>query len=60
MVSSGMSEKHNTRVVIASLPACAFDERDRAIALEYPEVFTEGTSRIACTEHEMDILCGGE
>ncbi len=50
---------NNTRTILAVLPAADYDERDRAIALEYPEVFTTRTSRMACSQAELDYLTGG-
>lgn len=58
MVDLGMSINNHARVVLAALPACAFDSRDAAIAEQFPEVFTTRTSRMACSQAELDYLTG--
>jgi hypothetical protein len=53
---------HNTTeaaaVVLVTLPAAPMSEADRLIADEFPGVFTTGTSRLACSQAELDYLTG--
>jgi hypothetical protein len=51
---------HENTVVMVTLPASPMSEADRRIADEFPGVFTTGTSRLACTQVELDWLTGGE